>query len=582
MYYEAWFELHESPFSISPDPRYLYLTQNHREALAHLLYGVSSNGGFVLLTGEIGAGKTTVCRCLLDQLPEKCDVAYVLNSKLSVEDFLTAVCDELAIPYSKEGGLKQKIDCIHRYLLDAHSRGRNTVLMVDEAQNLDTEVIEHLRLLTNLETAEKKLLQIILVGQPELRDKLALPDMKPMAQRITARFHLGALGRGEIKSYVHHRLQVAGVKQELFTSPCYKKLWLYSGGVPRLINTICDRALLGASVSKRKTVDGNILDNAAAEVLGRSAVGTDNYRWAWSVAAAVLMVGAFAATYYYQADNGQSHVQLIAAANKLPELPNKQIPAEQKPSPSTKTVAELQGMGEESVVEEKSPDSVVKPQQPVMTVQRTEPQIAGAEATLQIPQTLDREMMKKQAENALLTRWNIDDRDTGSVLPLCDLAENKGLACLQQQGTVESLRVVNRPALLTLYADDGTAVPAALIAMDAASAVLVVGDKRQQVAMEELRRWWYGQYLVLWQPPPGYRTPLRQGAQGEPVRWLLEQLQAPGDIPVYDGAVAGLVKWFQLENSLIPDGVVGPRTLIALNNSNGANVPRLHSGQTRE
>ena len=270
MSYESYFDLDELPFSISPDPRYLYLTTGHREALAHLLYGVAGSGGFVLLTGEIGAGKTTVCRCLLEQLPEDVDVALVLNPKLDVLEFLQSICDELKIvlPGGNPVNLKLLVDSIYQYLLAAHARGRNTVLIVDEAQHLGLEVVEQLRLLTNLETNKKKLLQIILIGQPELRDLLDSPALRQLAQRITARFHLNLLSLQETRGYIRHRLKVAGSEQELFSRKSVKFIWKKSAGVPRLINGICDRALLGAGLDCKKKVSMSIAIKAANEVLG--------------------------------------------------------------------------------------------------------------------------------------------------------------------------------------------------------------------------------------------------------------------------------------------------------------------------
>src|SRR5580658_3406295 len=194
--YENYFGLNEAPFSIAPDPRYLFMSRRHQEALAHLLYGVNGDGGFVLLTGEVGAGKTTVCRCLLEQVPESCDVAYIFNPKLTVEELLSTICAEFGVACpAGTTSVKVFVDCINAYLLDAHARGRHTVLIIDEAQNLSADVLEQMRLLTNLETNQRKLLQIILLGQPELTDMLERPELKQLAQRIVARYHLGPLSK---------------------------------------------------------------------------------------------------------------------------------------------------------------------------------------------------------------------------------------------------------------------------------------------------------------------------------------------------------------------------------------------------
>jgi type II secretory pathway predicted ATPase ExeA len=268
--YKKHFGLTDLPFSIAPDPRFLYMSGQHREALAHLIYGVTTEGGFVLLTGEVGTGKTTICRCLLEQVPEATDIAFILNPKVTVEELLASICDEIGVRYP-EGTKSNKvfIDLINDYLLDAHARGRKTVLVIEEAQNLSPDVLEQVRLLTNLETADRKLLQIIMLGQPELKDILARPELRQLSQRITARYHLGPLSRQDISAYVSHRLTVAGGKKRLFSPSSIRLLYRLSGGVPRLINLLCDRALLGAYVQEKSRVDRSTLRKAAGEVLGK-------------------------------------------------------------------------------------------------------------------------------------------------------------------------------------------------------------------------------------------------------------------------------------------------------------------------
>ena len=267
--YTEHFGIDETPFSLVPDPHYLYMSEGHREALAHLLYGVKGNGGFVLLTGEVGTGKTTVCRCLLEQLPEQVDIALILNPKVTALELLASICDELHISYDQDNkSIKAAVDHISDYLLAAHAAGRKTVLIIDEAQNLAPPVLEQIRLLTNLETNKCKLLQIIMLGQPELLDKLRRSDLRQLAQRITARYHLGPLAKEDIALYVKHRLTVAGLDTRLFSPACLKRVAKLTGGVPRLINVICDRALLGAYAEGKENVTLAILDRAGREVFG--------------------------------------------------------------------------------------------------------------------------------------------------------------------------------------------------------------------------------------------------------------------------------------------------------------------------
>ena len=273
--YNGYFGLAQEPFSIAPDPRYLFMSERHREALAHLLYGVRGGGGFVLLTGEIGAGKTTVCRCFLEQVPGRCNVAYIFNPRQSAEELLESVCDEFRIPRIQPAGrlptARDHVAALNEFLLRTHGVGQNNVLIIDEAQNLSAEVLEQLRLLTNLETNERKLLQIILIGQPELRDMVARPELEQLAQRVIARYHLDALSQRETAQYIQHRLSVSGLAGALpFDAPSLQRIHALTRGVPRRINLLCDRALLGAYAIGRPTVGVDIVDKAAAEVTGET------------------------------------------------------------------------------------------------------------------------------------------------------------------------------------------------------------------------------------------------------------------------------------------------------------------------
>ena len=283
--YAAHFGLREPPFAITPDPAYVYLSRHHQEALAHLLYGVGENGGFVQLTGEVGTGKTTLIRTLLEQRLENVDVALCLNPRLTVEELLATVCDELGASSPREPHtLKALLDALNAHLLQTHAAGRRTVLILDEAQNLSREVLEQIRLLTNLETAKHKLLRIILVGQPELRALLARPDLRQLAQRITARYHLPPLDRRATVAYIHHRLRVAGGREDLFTRSAQQTVYRHSGGVPRLINIICDRALLGAYGRGARRVTARLARAAAREALHGGAGG-----WNWRSGLALAM-----------------------------------------------------------------------------------------------------------------------------------------------------------------------------------------------------------------------------------------------------------------------------------------------------
>jgi len=267
--YTAYFGLKEKPFSIAPDPQYLFMSDRHREALAHLTYGLGDAGGFVLLTGEVGTGKTTVSRCLMERLPENTQAAFILNPTLSSQELLATICDELKIKYRKTGAtLKTLTDKIQEKLIKNHKNDINTLLIIDEAQHLQPEVLEQLRLLTNLETNTKKLLQVILIGQPELQTLLKRRDLRQLAQRITARYHLLPLNQQEVAQYIKHRLSIAECIRAVFSPKAMKTIHDICDGIPRLINLVCERSLLNAYSSNVATVDKKIVLVSAQEALG--------------------------------------------------------------------------------------------------------------------------------------------------------------------------------------------------------------------------------------------------------------------------------------------------------------------------
>ena len=315
--YLTFFGLNEKPFAITPDPRYLYLSERHAEALAHLLYGINEAGGFVQLTGEVGTGKTTIVRSLLAQTPKNAEIALILNPKMTAPEFLLTICEELGIgvPDSALNSLKDLVDILSHYLLRAHAAGRRVVLVVDEAQNLSPEVLEQVRLLTNLETNTQKLLQIILIGQPELREVLASYELRQLAQRITGRYHLNPLSRDETTAYVRHRLRVAGATTDIFSPQALAEVFRLSQGVPRVINVICDRALLGAYSLDRHRVTTPLVRHAASEVFGRRF--TPHWLpWAITAGVAALLFAALLALWNYQPWKSRPEPQLTHRARR--------------------------------------------------------------------------------------------------------------------------------------------------------------------------------------------------------------------------------------------------------------------------
>lgn len=531
--YNAHFGFSEPPFSIAPDPRYLYMSERHREALAHLLYGVESDGGFVLLTGEVGTGKTTVCRCLLEQLPEHCDVAFILNPKLTVPELLSTVCDEFGISYPPgTDSVKIFTDLINAFLLDAHAKGRKTVLIIDEAQNLSTDVLEQMRLLTNLETNQRKLLQIILLGQPELRDMLARTELRQLAQRIIARYHLDALSREETEAYVNHRIAVAGGRGELLPHSALNRLYQLSGGIPRLINVLADRALLGAYVQGKTRIDRKTLAKAATEVLGESRSAKTPHLAKWLTGLLLLSL-AGAATYFLYPPQGT-------------------VPAQPTHLPAAKT----------------------HPTQP------TQPSTPLASIMWPTGQPMDRS--ETQAFQAVFQLWGADWQESGNNAP-CVLAEAQRLRCFADRSGLDALRRLNRPAVVKLYDPQGHPYFAALTKLDERSATLLLGTETHTVALETLVLAWRGDFTLLWRLPPDYQSSLHLGSRQPAVAWLdkllAQYFHRPlhAGTPFYDDAMVNEVKRFQLSVGLQPDGKVGTSTWICLENVTAGGVPLLHS-----
>ncbi|MFC5462495.1 AAA family ATPase [Massilia niabensis] len=526
--YTNYFSLKQAPFSIAPDPRYLFMSERHREALAHLLYGINSGGGFVLLTGEIGAGKTTVCRCFIEQVPENCRLAYIFNPKLTVGELLQSVCEEfrIAMP-GGQGGVKSYIDAINAYLLESHAQGRNNVLVIDEAQNLSTDVLEQLRLLTNLETSERKLLQIILIGQPELRTMLARPELEQLAQRVIARYHLGPLSEQETGAYIAHRMAVAGSQgAPVFPDSVVPLVHRISGGVPRRINLLCDRALLGAYVENSREATPIIVRTAAAEVFaGEGAPAARSARWPL-VAGGVLAGAALS----------------VAAWQLLPrgDVPAASAPAARAPAKTVLLAA-------------------------------AKPAPAGTRAVLPLGRADE-----ALALRALATRW-------GRALPEgepCEVAYRIDLRCLQGRGGIYELRQLDRPAVITLREGAATRY-AVLVGMDGGGVTIDTGNKRERVDLASLAPRFTGEYTTFWKMPRGYREQLALGDAGVDVDWLAARLAALGRVAAppaqqpFNARTKETLRAFQQNQGLTADGVAGPRTHIRLNQLTGVEEPRL-------
>lgn len=556
--YKDFFGLKEIPFTIAPDPRYLFMSERHRDALAHLLYGIGEGGGFVLLTGEVGTGKTTVCRCLLEQLPHNVRLAYILNPKLNSVELMATMCDELGIHYPKgEDSLKTFTDLLSQYLLRAHDKGLNTVLMIDEAQNLSVDVLEQIRLLTNLETNEKKLLQIILIGQPELQELLAKKELRQLAQRITARYHLKPLSENETKSYLEHRLRIAGLNRPLMTKAAVTKIYKASQGIPRVINVISERSLLGAFTQGEHQVTDKIVDKAAQEVLGQSQISsfdTETHKaslWKWLAIASFLLAIIFSGLLFYSnKDSNNSevlsdkpHVSRSVSANKSSSL--------------------------DSVSSKKPESHNVSSNKAVVTLDELAIQFWGN-------QSWDRNGVT--GFKNLFALWGLDFLPYQSGEP-CDFAKNYGLACDQGTADWSLLKKLNRPVNLKLSSNNSGSFWGTLIRLNDTKATMQFGLNQVEIPLERLNPVWTGEYRLLWKKPQGMNETLYLGQQGDAVKWLRDSVYQIDGLRIsdqyYNQNLKDWIEEFQQKHGLIADGVVGKHTVILLNNLTIENIPML-------
>jgi general secretion pathway protein A len=540
--YTGFFGLREKPFAITPDPRYLYLSGRHAEALAHLLYGINESGGFIQLTGEVGTGKTTVVRTLLSRIPHHADVAVILNPRVTPVEFLLTICEELgvAIADADRDSVKQMVDALNRRLLSAHAEGRRIIVLVDEAQNLSVEVLEQVRLLTNLETPTQKLLQIILIGQPELRDLLDRSELRQLAQRITGRYHLKPLSREETRGYVRHRLRVAGASEEIFTPAALSELHRLSLGVPRVINVACDRALLGAYTQETRKITAALVRRAAGEVYGRN-FAPSWLGWLAGSVGAVALAGAL----FFSWPFWRHQVSVLTTSNPAAGIAGA--------SPAA-TPAGAEGASAAAA----SPAAAPRPELPAPTLTSVSALLAANEGNT----------TESASFRRLFALWGAplaDDKDP------CGQAAKWGLSCLDQRGSWAQVRALNRPAILTLTDERGQRHRVVLSGLDDKNATLALGERSETVAIDDLSRDWFGEFTVVWKPKTPRTPRLSLGMQGDEVRWLRRSLNAlrgdatdPEHADVFDQELAIAVQNFQREHRLTVDGIAGVQTQVML------------------
>ncbi len=516
----------EAPFSITPDPRFVYLSERHRDALAHLHYGITQGGGggFVQLTGEVGTGKTTLCRLLLEQLPDNVRVALVLNPLLSPVELLEAIAEELRLDVAAvRGSSKGLYDTLNAYLIEAYARGLRVVVIIDEAQNLSKDALEQVRLLTNLETATQKLLQMVLLGQPELRDQLERPELRQLAQRITARFHLTPLEAEETAAYVRHRVAVAGATRCPFTRAALKRLHHHSAGVPRLINVIAERALLAGYARDEPSVGEHLVDLAAREVLVRPLKRLPR-------PSMPVLVGTI----------------LLLGAGLFALLPR-------RPAPPT-VVAVAPGLALPL------PPPRLDAAMLAARLQRAQPGMDAAAAEL-------------------LRLWAVRAREaTPADLADCAPLLAPGLLCQSTSESLDRIIAAQRPALLFFEADvtatarrrNPAGAWAVLLGADATRLRLRLEDDTVDIERVDALRHFRGRHLAIWRAPTAFWRFPQLGDSGADVDWLAARLAqqrgetAPEGPAEFDTAMQNAVREVQRAFKLDIDGIPGPMTLRTL------------------
>jgi general secretion pathway protein A len=545
--YEPFFGLQCEPFSVAPDPRFLFLSAKHRDALAHLQYGLRGGGGLVLLTGEIGAGKTTVWRTFLEQLPPNFDVAYVVNPRLGAAALLSRVCEDLGVTLA-DGA--DPIDALHGHLLLTHAGGRRTLIVVDEAQALSVDVLEQLRLLTNLVTADRKLVQVLLIGQPELRTMLEQPVLEPTAQRVVARYHLTALSADESTAYIAHRLRVAGLQGDLpFDGDALSRIHQLCGGVPRRINVLCDRALLRAGSAGLRRVDQATVDQVAPDVFGLAKPAAARVNGparlpGWPALAGVALLAGAAGAWLAPGWRTASAPALVQAAS---------AGATGAPPVSASTRAAAPPAADNGALP------------------RTE--VASAtvlDALFASPLSAD----EPRAWRALAGQWGVV---LGAGDP-CAAALQQALHCYRGRGGLVPIRQIDRPLVITLADERGRVAHAVLVGLADSTATLRVGDLDHALPLAQLARVWRGDFATFWRAPPGYQGGDAVVAGGPLAGWLADRLAGlDRSLPVATGgeALTARVLAFQLAHGLTADGLAGPLTLMQLNRASGIDEPRL-------
>jgi len=581
--YLQHFALAREPFSIVPDPGFLYPSIYHRQAVAHLKYGLDREGGFILLTGEVGTGKTTLTRTMIKRIPPHVRVAYILNSKLNVADVLASICDELDIDLpnaselslTKQSFTKQCIDALNRNLLAAHADGKKTLIVLAEAQNLTAEVLEALRLLSNLETSTDKLLHILLVGQPELLDILAQQELRQLNQRVVSRFHLSPLDKDDLSNYINHRLHRAGAKRAIFDSGCAAVLFRLTGGVPRLINLVCHQSLVAAYSTGAQTVSAKLVKQAASEILSEDKKSPRKIVWLLGIVVALGLSGGL--------------ILMLSPAKLLNQF--SPVMAQLDAPEEISVVANDQPLGLVGEMPSEELDGVIEPLLPEPIVELPVTQEVSLQPEQLAPQTNANPFV------GLLALWGTEAADVYSEEELTAVAS---LAMLRSEkvttADMDTLEQINRPGIVWLLEETGYLKSYVLERLDVSMVRLQDRQGTVDISVEDFQQRWNGSYLYLWRPPQSYVSPLSATSYAienisnpELVDWLQAQLAAldnSRDIIIsggrYTAAIAQQVLGFQKQQGLAADGILGRETLMRLAQLSGDNIPLLREAGSRE
>ena len=589
--YIDYFGLKTSPFSISPDPDFLFLSPHHQEALAHLIFGMKDQGGFIVLTGEVGTGKTTLIRTLLERRDSQVNIALILNPRLNELDFIETICDELKISYPEHSSLKYLNDKLNAYLLEQFAENHFVVVILDEAQHLSDELLERIRLLTNLETNKHRLLKVILVGQPELKITLEKQELRQVTQRITGRYHLLPLSAAQTQVYIYHRLAIAGCTRPVFSETTFDIIYKYTQGIPRLINVLCDRSLLGAYTENAHQVAKLHVIKAADELFLLAKPQKKNKPLLNIVLAIILIIFivllGFSGAYLFKSLNNNGEQNLNNSTQRLTLEPNtqtvQQVSNQQITKHDDQPKLEEKAVVNQNAVEVKTDSK----DQLESNVKEADKGIAKDRSDAMVKQAHKKELVDNIDElrgkilakgNNLepfwknLALWEVAEAPN-PALERCDaIYKNSGLSCYSSTLDFEQIQKINLPSLLLLKTNEGSrelllrSIQGEKIIIDSESQEIISHSSALSRVLKEL---WKNEVIIIWRPPFG-RTQLGPGEQGSAVELMIKQLSLANKQEFkqkknYDGEVFEAIKTFQKQNNLIPDGVASSQTLLYLN-----------------